>query len=171
MSTHIAWPEAQRICDIPEVHEALEAFSHDSTEDNAVALICAALNAAGTFTQGRAAGLELPLWKVDRVDGVIRAVDENGNEIATGLGREVYLFVKAHNAAIRALSPTPSEAGKDDPILATWPAEIWLQAGDEPLGHYSEYEDVTWCRIPQGESDVRYVRASSLEVIGKGENK
>lgn len=108
----IAWPEAQRICDIPEVREALDAFALDAREENMLSMVSAIMGHASA--QGRAAGLDLPLWKIDRIDGVIRAVDENGNDIATGLGREVYSFVKAHNAAIRALSPTPSDAGKDD---------------------------------------------------------
>jgi hypothetical protein len=40
-----------------------------------------------------------------------------------------------------------------------WPGEIYLQAGDDPLSHFSEYDEVSWCDHPQGESDVRYVRA------------
>ena len=40
-----------------------------------------------------------------------------------------------------------------------WPEEIYLNAGDDPLGHFEEYDDVSWCDHPQGESDVRYVRA------------
>jgi hypothetical protein len=53
----VGWPTAQHNSDIPAVHEALEAFSQDSTEDNAVGLICAILNAS-PYTAGRAAGLE-----------------------------------------------------------------------------------------------------------------
>lgn len=41
-----------------------------------------------------------------------------------------------------------------------WPSEIYLNAGDDPLSHFSEYADVSWCDHPQGESDVRYVRAN-----------
>lgn len=44
-----------------------------------------------------------------------------------------------------------------------WPGEIYLQAGDEPLGNFSEYDEVSWCDHPEGESDVRYVRAETTE--------
>jgi len=57
-----------------------------------------------------------------------------------------------------ALSAAPA-GGLVDPIIATWPAEIWLNAGDDPLAPFDEYSDVTWCSTPQGEHDVRYVRA------------
>lgn len=33
------WPQLQAISDVPAVHEALENFSHDSTEDAACLLI------------------------------------------------------------------------------------------------------------------------------------
>ncbi|MBW9334542.1 hypothetical protein FEE59_13570 [Herbaspirillum sp. RU 5E] len=151
--TPIAWPEAQRICDIPEVREALDKFAAEAHDENMLTMVSAIMGHA--VTQGRAAGLE-----------EAKEACRKG-----GLDFSVRLITELQAEDAPTISPTPSDAGKDDPIIATWPAEIWLQAGDEPLGHYSEYEDVTWCRIPQGESDVRYVRASSLEVIGKGEKK
>jgi hypothetical protein len=40
------WASAEKISDQPLVHEALEAFSHDSTGDNATGLVRAVLNAA-----------------------------------------------------------------------------------------------------------------------------
>ncbi|WP_443115451.1 hypothetical protein [Herbaspirillum seropedicae] len=57
MTHPTGWPTAQSICDIPEVHEALDAFSHDSTEDNAVGLICAVLNHSPASV--RAAALDI----------------------------------------------------------------------------------------------------------------
>lgn len=116
-----------------------------------VATLLAAVKGCA-FTQGRAAGLE-------EAAKICDAVNNHDNPMTA----------RDCADAIRAISPTSSDAGKDDPILATWPAEIWLQAGDDPLLPYDEYGDVTWCRLPQGKNDVRYVLASSLEVIGKGE--
>lgn len=43
-----------------------------------------------------------------------------------------------------------------------WPAEIWLNAGDDELGPFSEYDEVSWCSAPQGESDIRYIREDLL---------
>lgn len=43
-----------------------------------------------------------------------------------------------------------------------WPSEIWLNAGDEELGPFSEYDELSWCSAPQGESDVRYIREDLL---------
>jgi len=45
-----------------------------------------------------------------------------------------------------------------------WPSEIYLNAGDDPLGHFDEYADVSWCDHPQGENDVRYVRAELARI-------
>jgi hypothetical protein len=52
----IAWPVAQRICDIPEVREALDKFAEDAQEENMLAMVSAIMGHA--VTQGRAAGLE-----------------------------------------------------------------------------------------------------------------
>ena len=43
-----------------------------------------------------------------------------------------------------------------------WPSEIWLNAGDDELGPFSEYDELSWCSAPQGESDVRYIREDLL---------
>jgi hypothetical protein len=55
-SVPIAWPEAQRICDIPEVREALDKFAADAHEENMLAMVSAIMGHA--VAQGRAAGLE-----------------------------------------------------------------------------------------------------------------
>ncbi|WP_343743119.1 hypothetical protein [Herbaspirillum huttiense] len=44
-TTPIAWPEAQRICDIPEVREALDAFAMDAREENMLAMVSAIMGA------------------------------------------------------------------------------------------------------------------------------
>lgn len=40
-----------------------------------------------------------------------------------------------------------------------WPDEIYLNTGEGPLRNFDEYADVDWCDHPQGENDVRYIRA------------
>ena len=94
-TTPIAWPEAQRICDIPEVREALDKFAADAHEENMLAMVSAIMGHAST--QGRAAGLE----------EAARMVEDYQAESAP-----VHFSVVASD--IRALSPTPSDAGKDD---------------------------------------------------------
>lgn len=42
------WTQCQKISDVPAVHEALRAFSEDSTEDNAVCIIQAIISALDT---------------------------------------------------------------------------------------------------------------------------
>ena len=148
MSTPIAWPEAQRICDIPEIHEALSAFSHDSTEDNAVGLISAVLNAAATFTQGRAAGLEEIIDMLDKF-GTLK-YRAGCSTIKTGqeLLEQAHAYRHMIHEALAALSPTSSDAGKDDALeldakryrymmrddeTALYVALAHLCANDEPI--------------------------------------
>lgn len=45
MSTPISWPEAQRICDIPEVREALDKFAADAHDENMLAMVSAIMGA------------------------------------------------------------------------------------------------------------------------------
>lgn len=45
MSAPIAWPEAQRICDIPEVREALDKFAVDACDENMLAMVSAIMSA------------------------------------------------------------------------------------------------------------------------------
>lgn len=54
MST-ITWPQAVEISDIPGVHEALQTFSEDATEDNAVCVILAVAKALATPAQAQQA--------------------------------------------------------------------------------------------------------------------
>lgn len=117
-ATPIGWPTAQRICDIPAVHEALDAFSHDSTEDNAVGLICAVLNAAGTFAQGRAAGLEEIIDMLDKFGTLKYRAGCTTHKTSLQLLEQAHAYRHMIHEAIAALSPTPSDAGKDDAAIA-----------------------------------------------------
>jgi len=77
--------------------------------------------------------------------------------------------VKHGQRPTEPLADWPAEfgaAGAEQPAATSgdapadgWPSEIYLNAGDDPLGHFDEYADVSWCDHPQGENDVRYVRA------------
>lgn len=98
MTSPISWPETQRICDIPEVREALDKFAADAHEENMLAMVSAIMGHA--FTQGRAAGLE-----------------------------EAARVVTDYDAArqIRALSPTPSDAGTDDALELDAKRHRWLR--------------------------------------------
>ena len=62
-----------------------------------------------------------------------------------------------------AESAQPAATSGDAPADG-WPSEIYLNAGDDPLGHFDEYADVSWCDHPQGENDVRYVRAELARI-------
>ena len=42
----LTWKNAEAIVNRPEVHEAFQTFSHDSTEDNAIGVALAVLAAA-----------------------------------------------------------------------------------------------------------------------------
>ena len=65
MSAPIAWPEAQRICDIPEVREALDKFAADAHEENMLAMVSAImgnaiaqLHAVGPVAVGKIPGAD-----------------------------------------------------------------------------------------------------------------
>lgn len=90
MNNPIGWPTAQCICDIPEVHEALEAYSEDSTDDNAVALVCAALNAASAAIRNAAVDEQL----------VIEAFLKRSGQYVTNDASREAAIAEAVNAAL-----------------------------------------------------------------------
>jgi hypothetical protein len=74
-------------------------------------------------------------------------------------------FVRATPSAAPVV-PASTEAEVEgiatSKIPEGWPEELWLNAGDDELGPFSEYDEVTWCSLPQGENDIRYVREDLL---------
>jgi len=141
----IAWPEAQRICDIPEVREALDKFAMDACEENMLTMVSAVMGHA--VTQGSAAGLE----------EAAKFFDVNDTSLFWG-------SQAAGN--IRALSPTSSDAGKDDARDAA--RYRWLRHADLDALAAANWKDG---EVYEGdEFDAAIDQAmSSLEVIGKGE--
>ncbi|MAF04373.1 hypothetical protein [Herbaspirillum sp.] len=146
-TTPIAWPEAQRICDIPEVREALDKFAADAHEENMLAMVSAIMGHASA--QGRAAGLE----------EAAKFFDVNDTSLFWG-------SQAAGN--IRALSPTSSDAGKDDVRDAA--RYRWLR---ECGAEFNKLEILDICGYIDAEALDEAIDAamSSLEVIGKGEKK
>lgn len=77
------------------------------------------------------------------------------------------------NAALDLLDGLVNPPSRAEPASQHsdgWPGEIYLQAGDDPLGQFSEYDEVSWCDHPQGQSDVRYVRADEASGFREGRN-
>lgn len=119
-SVPIAWPEAQRICDIPEVREALDAFAADAHEENMLAMASAIMGHA--VAQGRAAGLEeAAKWIDTRLGNFMSQYGYDDSETGAlefGRGpqadakREYVGELEQIAEGIRALSPAPSDAGK-----------------------------------------------------------
>lgn len=148
--TPIAWPEAQRICDIPEVREALDKFAVDACEDHMLAMVSAIMGHA--VTQGRAAGLEeaakVLTKRIQESYQVHQRTDGETGERYFGDDYAEFMEV-AYHAELGALaeviklkttaSPTPSDAGKDDALTIARDAldEIAL-AGMSGSGQESE---------------------------------
>ncbi|WP_284076353.1 hypothetical protein [Herbaspirillum aquaticum] len=155
MSTPIAWPEAQRICDIPEVREALDKFAADAQDENMLAMVSAIMGHASA--QGRAAGLEEAAKICEKLGD---DYDMKESHKWPELKSDAYTGCQDCESAIRVLitSPTPSEAGKDDARDAA--RYRWLKAWGKTDGFSDEAID----REIQIDASV-----SSLEVIGKGE--
>ncbi len=141
MTSPIAWPEAQRICDIPEVREALDKFAADAHEENMLAMVSAIMGHASA--QGRAAGLE---EAADPMPDCPRCNGSGEEEVMDGDGPDAHpimvncthcggvgslsaaykhLLVELDTANRKYLdacgklyfanlSPIPSDAGKDD---------------------------------------------------------
>lgn len=154
MSTPIAWPEAQRICDIPEVREALDKFAADAQDENMLAMVSAIMGHASA--QGRAAGLEEAAKICEKLGD---DYDMKESHKWPELKSDAYTGCQDCESAIRVLitSPTPSEAGKDDARDAA--RYRWLKAWGKTDGFSDEAID----REIQIDASV-----SSLEVIGKG---
>lgn len=161
MNTPIGWPEAQRICDIPQVREALDKFAADAHEENMLAMVSAIMGHA--VTQGRAAGLEEAAAECERM----HAIHKNAH---------TYYGYAA--SRIRSLFPTTSDAGEDDARDAAryrWMRDHKAYVAVQP--HYKDLpiaERTGWTiRLITGndESMDAAIDAalSSLEVIGKGE--
>lgn len=101
----IAWPEAQRICDIPEVREALDKFAADAHEEHMLPMVSIIMGHASA--KGRAAGLE-EAARDCKAHADIFAGDERE------LVRMVRGALLTEADRICALSPTSSDAGKDE---------------------------------------------------------
>ena len=113
MTTPIAWPEAQRICDIPEVREALDKFAVDACEENLLPMVSAIMGHAAA--QGRAAALEEARKVCENLgDDYDRREGHKWPEMKS----DAYTGCQDCESAIRALisSPTSSDAGKDDAL-------------------------------------------------------
>ncbi|MRT30840.1 hypothetical protein [Herbaspirillum sp. CAH-3] len=124
MSTPIGWPEAQRICDIPEVREALDKFAADAQEEHMLAMVSAIMGHA--VTQGRAAGLEEAAKVCENLgDDYDRRESHKWPEMKS----DAYTGCQDCESAIRALitSPTPSDAGKDDALELDAKRYRWLR--------------------------------------------
>jgi len=126
-TTPIAWPEAQRICDIPEVRELIDAFAGDSHEENMLAMVSAFMGHASA--QGRAAALEeaakvLTKRIQDRYQSHQRTDGETGeryfdNDYAEQMEAAYHAELGALAEVIKlktTASPTSSDAGKDDAL-------------------------------------------------------
>lgn len=116
MSAPISWPEAQRICDIPEVREALDKFAADAQEENMLVMVSAIMGHASA--QGRAAGLEeeraaFEKWfESDTVPGSHGFFDRDQSNPDEYQIFEVQCEWRAWQA--RSSVPTSSDAGKDE---------------------------------------------------------
>ena len=95
----------------------------------------------------------------------------NAQEIqamSDSLLRNLNTFQFFVRAAPSAAPVAPASTEEEVEVIATskipegWPEELWLNAGDDELGPFSEYDEVTWCSLPQGENDIRYVREDLL---------
>lgn len=74
-----------------------------------------------------------------------------------GVTARTYRILPSDKPAQEAEQASASPA---DPILATWPEEIWLQAGEEEPDEYpGSGSDVTWCDGPINMGDIKYIRA------------
>ncbi|MEN2672613.1 hypothetical protein [Herbaspirillum huttiense] len=177
-TTPIGWPEAQRICDIPEVREALDKFAEDAREENTLAMVSAIMGHASA--QGRAAGLEEAAKICEKLGD---DYDMKESHKWPELKSDAYTGCQDCESAIRALitSPTTSDAGKDDALLtiARDALEEIALAGMSGSGQESEDGMRDWHARRAWEFIGIAARAktaidaalSSLEVIGKGEKK
>lgn len=115
MNTPIGWPEAQRICDIPQVREALDKFAADAHEENMLAMVSAIMGHA--VTQGRAAGLEeeraIPEEVKKALDRMCKPLHDSVLSGATAAA-DAYCMEVIRNYVMSTASPTSSDAGKDD---------------------------------------------------------
>jgi len=115
MTTPIAWPEAQRICDIPEVRESLEKFAADAHDENMLAMVSAIMGHA--FTQGRAAGLEEIIDMLDKFGTLKYRAGCSTIKTSQELLEQAHAYRHMIHEALANLSPTTSDAGKDDALL------------------------------------------------------
>ena len=153
-TTPIGWPEAQRICDILEVREALDKFAADAQEENMLAMVSAIMGHASA--QGRAAGLEEaadPMPDCPRCNGSgeEEMMDGDGPDAhpimvncthcgGAGSLSAAYKHLLAELATTNSkyldacgklyfadISPTPSDAGTDDALELDAKRYRWLR--------------------------------------------
>ncbi|MDR9839411.1 hypothetical protein [Herbaspirillum huttiense] len=131
MSTPIAWPEAQRICDIPEVREALDKFAADACEENMLPMVSAIMGHASAH--GRAAGLEeARIGRRVSVDAgalkmVLNTLRRDAEEGRVARGEMADALWESCIREESALSPTTSDAGKDDALELDAKRYRWLR--------------------------------------------
>ena len=70
--------------------------------------------------------------------------------------------IAADRASRQVANKAEVEGIASSEIPEGWPTEIWLNAGDEDLAPFSEYDELSWCSLPLGENDIRYVREDLL---------
>lgn len=139
--TPIAWPEAQRICDITEVREALDKFAADAHEENMLAMVSAIMGHASA--QGRAAGLE----EEQLAQRILEWIGKYGREnTATLLLYEAMKSLKARNL----------DAARYLWLVAQVPCNV-----ADAVQSQGKHKDDLDAAIDAA--------LSSLEVIGKGE--
>ncbi|WP_420105756.1 hypothetical protein [Herbaspirillum huttiense] len=157
ITTPIAWPEAQRICDIPEVREALDKFAADAQEENMLAMVSAIMGHA--VTQGRAAGLEEAVKVLTkRIQSSYQVHQHTDGETGERYFNNDYadLMEAAYHAELGALaeviklkataSPTTSDAGKDDALELD--AKRWRMCLDLAHGHSGADFDGLCIQLP-----------------------
>jgi hypothetical protein len=88
--------------------------------------------------------------------------DSGWNLAITAVQKRIIEIIAADRAARPVANKAEVEGVASSEIPEGWPTEIWLNAGDEPLAPFSEYDELSWCSLPQGENDIRYVREDML---------
>lgn len=83
------WAEAQRICDLPPVDEAIRAFVDDNTGDNATAIVATVLEAVNAQQPASAKPVAVP-------DDVIASVERSLTD-AWRLGQAMYQYASGNS--------------------------------------------------------------------------
>lgn len=149
-TTPISWPEAQIICDIPEVRAALDAFAADAHDENMLAMVSAIMGHA--FAQGRAAGLEEAAKECDEEYRIrVNAAEQHTRDSVENKQSHSGARAASNCArAIRALSAAPAGGLGEVVVPRNWEEAIGEARkaidSDEPSGWgrsgYRDYANV-----------------------------